>query len=665
MTDTSEELKEKEQPESPAAFMRRWAKEISIADAAEDKWRKRSRSIYQLYEGGEKEGNQDVPSGEQSFNILWSNTETLLPAVYNSAPQPDVRRRFRDEDPVGKAASMVLERAISYAIDTEEFYDTLEDGVLDSLLVGRGLARIKYDPVFIPQMLQAVDGQPPRPRMDAEGQPMQEKADERTYTEHVQWDDFRHGPGKRWSHVPWISFKHRLKKDQIVRICGEEMAAKVPLNFPEGMENKQDQEKMAFATAELIEVWDKETMTVFFICLGYMDAPLRTDQDPMELKGFWPIPKPLMAIKNTRSLVPRAPYQMYEAKAAELERISRRINGCVRVCRLRGIYDATMSEVQKLLEADDTDMIPIANAARYYGQNGGIEKAIWMMPVNSIAAVLTTLYNAQGECKQTIFELTGLSDVIRGATNANETLGAQRLKAQFGGIRLKTFQREVKRFGRDLIRLLADVICSKYEPETLASITGLSYPTGEQKAKAQQQLQMAQQVPPQVDPATGQPIAQAPVDPELEKTATSVSWDEIMQVLRSDALRCYKVDVETDSTIAETLETDMEGLQQVLTALQGAIAGMLPLVQQGVMTMDALKSVALAIVRRARLGSAVEDAVEGMKAPPPPQPQAPPQDPMAGVQHAVKQIMEQMKKPKKLAAQVGMDGRVEGEVSDA
>jgi hypothetical protein len=663
--ESTEEMREKEQPEDGAAFMRRWAKEIAIADAAERKWRERSRMIYQLYEGGEKESQHDIPSGEQSFNILWSNTETLLPAVYNSAPQPDVRRRFRDDDPVGKAASTVLERAISYAIDTEEFYDTLEDSVLDMLLPGRGLARVKYEPVFIPQMMPSVDGAEPQPRMDAMGQPMQEKADEKTFIEHVQWDDFLRGPGKRWSHVPWIGFRHRLKKDQLVRMFGEEMAKNVPLNFPDGMENKQDHEKMAFATAEVIEVWDKETMTVFFVSMGYKDGPLRLDEDPMELKGFWPVPKPLMAIKNTRTLVPKPMYQMYEAKAVELERISRRINGAVRVCKLRGIYDSTMTEVQKLLEADDTDMIAIENAARYYGQQGGIEKAIWMMPVNAIAAVLTTLYNAQNECKQTIYEITGISDVVRGATNPNETATAQRYKAQFGGIRLKTMQREVKRFGRDLIRLLADVICSKYDQETLASITGLQYPTGEQKAQAQQQLQMAQQQPPQMDPATGQPMPAPPPDPQLQKTANSVSWDEIMQVLRSDAQRCYKVDVETDSTIAETLETDMEGLQQVLTALQSVITGMLPLVQQGIMTMDALKSVCLSIVRRARLGSAVEDAVETMQAPAPPQPQAPPPDPMVGVQDAVKQIMEAMKKPKRLAAQVGMDGRVEGEVVDA
>lgn len=674
----TEELQKKAEPESPRDFMMRWAKEIAIADTAEKKWRERGASIYQLYEGGERESQVELPAGEQSFNILWSNTETLLPAVYNSSPQPDVRRRFRDDDPVGKAASLVLERSISYAIDTEDFDDTLEDSVLDMLLPGRGLARIKYEPLFIQQMMPpAAPGQEPQPRLDpVSGEPMEEKADERSFVEHVQWDDFLRGPGKRWSHLPWIGFKHRLKRDQLVRMFGEEMAKNVPLVFPEGMENNKDQEKMAFATAEIIEVWDKETMTVFFVCMNYKDEPLRSDADPMKIKGFWPVPKPLMAIKNSRTLVPKPLFQMYEAKAVELERISRRINSAVRVCKLRGVYDATLSEVEKLLTADDTDMIAVQNAARYYSQpGGGIDKAIWMMPVNAVVQVLAALYTAQNECKQTIYEITGISDVVRGATNPNETATAQRYKAQFGGIRLKTMQNKVKRFGRDLIRLMADVICSNYDAATFASITGLKYPTGEEKKAAQAQLQAQQQqaqaqMQMQANDAMAQglpaPPPQAPqLDPKLQETANAVSWDEIIEVLRSDKQRCYKIDVETDSTIAETLETDMEGLQQVLTALVTFISQAIPLVQMGMLTMDGLKSVALQIVRRARMGSAVEDAIEGMQAPPPQQPQAPPVDPTAGVKDAVKQIMDAMKKPKKLSAKVDIDGTVEGEVSEA
>ncbi len=661
--------------ESPEAFVRRWLTEISLAEKAEHNWREYSRRLYKIYESGELGEKDMIEDGSRSFNILWSNTETLLPAVYNSAPQPDVRRRFRDDDKVGKHVAKVLERSLAYTIDVEEFYDVLEDAVLDVLLPGRGLARVKYEPTFIPQMMPLQPGAMPgseQPMMqagpDGTQQPMMEKADEKCLPEHVQWDDFIRGPGKRWRHVPWIAFRHRLVREKLVKMFGEEKAALVGLNFPEGMETKKDEEKMAFASAEVLEVWDKDTMTVFFIAPSCAKCVLSLEQDPMELEGFWPVPRPMYAIKNTRTMVPRPIYRMYARKAEQLELISRRIDACVRICKLRGVYDATLVELEKLLDAEHADMIGVANAAKYY-QMGGFEKALWMMPVDKVAGVLAQLYAAESQCKQTIYEITGISDVIRGATDPNETASAQKLKAQFGGLRLKTLQREVRRFGRDLMRLMADVMSSKYDAPTFAAITGLQFPTGQEKAAAQQQLQQAQAME-QQQAAQAQitgipPQEPAPADQKLQETANSVSWDEIIEVMRSDRLRSTKVDVETDSTIADTLETDMQDLQAVLTALIGFIGPALPLVQQGVLTMDALKSVCMQIVRRARMGSAVEDAIEAMQAPPPPQPQAPPVDPMVGVKDAVGQIMEAMKKPKRLVAQADATGRVEGELTDA
>ena len=666
-------IEKKDEAENPEAFVRRWLTEIALAEKTEHNWREYSRRVYKIYEAGELAERDSIDDGSRSFNILWSNTETLLPAVYNSAPQPDVRRRFRDDDMVGKAVAKVLERGLSYTIDVEEFYDVLEDAVLDVLLPGRGLARVKYEPTFVPQMMPAEPGAEPKPMMqpgaDGKPQPMMEKAYERCMPEHVQWDDFIRGPGKRWKQVPWIAFRHEFMRDKSVKMFGEEMTQRISFSvMPKEMENKKDEEKVAFASAEVFEVWDKETMRVFFIAPSCTQCVLRMDDDPMELEGFWPIPRPMYSIKNSRSLIPRPIYRMYARKAEQLELISRRIDACVRICKLRGVYDATLAELEKLLDAEHADMIGVVNASKYY-QMGGFEKAIWIMPVDKIAAVLAQLYTAESQCKQTIYEITGISDVIRGATNPTETASAQKLKAQFGGLRLKTLQREVRRFGRDLMRLMADVMASKYDAETFAAITGLKFPTGEEKAMAQQQLQQMQaqqqQQAMQAQMMGAPPPEPAPMDPKLQQTANAVSWDEIIDVMRSDRLRCTKIDVETDSTIAETLDSDMQDLQQVLMALVGFIGPALPLVQQGVLTMDALKAVCLQIVRRARMGSAVEDAIEAMQAPAPPQPQAPPPDPMAAMKPIVDQMMQAISKPRKLAAQVGMDGRVEGEVVEA
>lgn len=111
-----------------------------------------------------------------------------------------------------------------------------------------------------------------------------------------------------------------------------------------------------------------------------------------------------------------------------------------------------------------------------------------------------------------------------------------------------------------------------------------------------------------------------PIDPAIMKTPT---WEDIMAVMRSDKLRQYKIDVETDSTVAGTMSSDMAGLAQVLQAIEQTVTGLSPLVERGALPVDAAKEVVMAVIRRSRMGIAVEDAFDKMKAPTPqPDPKA-------------------------------------------
>src|SRR5437870_13370579 len=124
--------------DSDAKDARLWKKELQLASKREKEWRERSEKIVERYRGEEKKKNR--------FNVLWSNTEILRPAYYNSKPSPDVRRRFRDADPVGKAVSEVLERSLIVVTDGSSTDTSLKNDVLDGLLSGRGLSRVRYVP---------------------------------------------------------------------------------------------------------------------------------------------------------------------------------------------------------------------------------------------------------------------------------------------------------------------------------------------------------------------------------------------------------------------------------------------------------------------------------------------------------------------------------------
>lgn len=580
---------------TPQGVVKRWVAELDLARETEKDWQKQGCEVYDLYRSENRKAN--------SFNILWSNTETLRPALYNSTPRPDVRRRFRDPDPVGKVASNVLERSLVYSLDAYDFDLVIQEAVLDVLLPGRGLARVKYVPKF-----RDVEPEPSDDGLGLEEPraPQQEVYDEAAKCEHVEWRTFLHGPGKTWSQLPWLAFEHDLPYTDLEKMFGKEIADKIPMAEPagSGKNDAADKEiRSLLKTGKFVEIWDREQMRVLFICETYKDQPLLVKADPLGLSDFWPMPRPIYAIEDSDSLVPRTLYEKYKPQAEELNRITARINKVVDAMKVRGAYAANLAEMKKIIEAADNEMLPIENASAVAAM-GGLDKAIWMMPVEKLVLVLRELVISRKECLQTIYEITGLGDIMRGVSNPHETLGAQELKSQWGTLRLQRLQREVQRFIRDLLRLKGEIIAEHFSMQTLAAMTGIQLPGKEEKMAAQQQAAQAQQ-------------AQQPVPPEVQKILDAPTWADVEALLRSDGMRMYRVDIETDSTVQETLNRDTQAMQEAITSVTNLFSTLGPAVQMGVLKVETLKTLGQAIARNARMGQAVEDAIDEIQQPPP------------------------------------------------
>lgn len=591
---------------------RLWKKELQLADKREKEWRDEAEKIVKRYRGEERKKNR--------FNILWSNTEILRPAVYNSTPNPDVRRRFRDADPVGKAVSEVIERCLYVFCDGYDTDCAIKNDVLDALLVGRGVSRNKYEPQI---------SQVPRPKSEkaeGEGKDDEDETDEvdeeleyeRTQIDHVDWRDYREGYGRVWEEVPWVAFRHKLTRKDAADLLGKEALKGIEFARPTTDDSRRDGEQVneTQKVADFWEIWDKTGKRVFFVqdsaqvLLFPKDNP--TGEPPIDYAGFFPCPEPLAMFENTGSRIPVPIFNLYKEQADELDKLSGRIDKIVNTLRLRGVYDGKLTELADLLDSTDNELTPVQNAQAWL--QSGLEKAIAWMPTDPAVAVLKALYEARASQKAIIDELTGISDIVRGNTDPDETYGAQQLKSNYASVRLRRMQKEVQRYSRDLLRLAGDVIASKFSQQTLAQMTDLKFPTAEQKAQLQQQIMLAQQQAQQ----TGQP-PQGP-DPSLLKVP---SWDEIMQLMHSPALRQQRIDVETDSTIAGSLDSDMKGLAEVMTAISTTLTGVTPLVQAQALPVDAAKELVLTVIRRARMGMAVEDAFDKLKAPAPPPPPPP------------------------------------------
>ena len=595
MSDSASEAYEDREDagEDEAGLARLWLDSIALARKNEEAWRKAAGEARERYRGDSQ--NQQG----KRFNILYANTQITLPAIYNSTPIPDVRRRFGDADPAGKVAAQVLERSLSYSFDAYDFGGNMRAAVFDSVLAGRGVLRVRYEPSFEEteeeqqeeaEEYAAEAAQPAAPRL----------VFQKVCIEHVNWQDVIIGPGRKWEEVPWIGFEHRLTRDELEDRFGD-IGATMPLDVitDDARARNSDPRDVpdVFKRGTVYEIWDKEEREVLFVAPSLPSKILKRVDDPLGLQDFWPMPRPIYDVVDSGSLVPIVPYSLYKDQAEELDHVTRRIDKLVEQCRYRGLRAADIAEFESLARAQDGEFIAVENAMQYAER--GLDKAIWPVPIETLVSVIMQLMQHREALKATIYEITGLSDIVRGASVASETATAQQIKAQFGSIRIQDRQAEVQRMARDAVRLMAELIGEKFEPETLSLMTGVDLPQAQQKMMAQQVAMMAQQ-------------AGQPVPPEIEQVLTVPSWDDVLQVLRSDAMRGYRVDIETDSTVQADVARLKTNAAEFVQGFGGFIQAVGPAVQAGAMPMDVVADLLTAFARNFKLGRQAEDALERM-----------------------------------------------------
>jgi hypothetical protein len=180
---------------TPDKLAAHWIEEINLAESDCASWWKSGDVIIRRYKN-ETRGAGGVQALDyvRRYAVLWSNVQTIGPAIYAKTPIPVVTRRFKDEDPVAKLASEVLERAISYTLDCGDFDAVMHNVRLDYLLPGRGQVWIRYVPTLRPVASEndsASDGDAEAGETEANPEEVEEEvAYEEVVFDHVDWKDF-------------------------------------------------------------------------------------------------------------------------------------------------------------------------------------------------------------------------------------------------------------------------------------------------------------------------------------------------------------------------------------------------------------------------------------------------------------------------------------------
>lgn len=547
--------------------VRRWLDELAIAEKWQREWIHRSQEVIKRYNG----------DSYSSFNILHSNVETLRPNLFANKPEPDVRKRINQAGgQVGRETAEVVERSIRYINDSHPYEQNVDACVNDYLLTGRGVLRVMYRPtivqrnepiieldegVFLTQggnMVDAEDVQ--RGENNDPFIQLEELQFERADLAHVPYDDFRHHPAKLWVDVRWIAFRHLFTREGMNASFGKAKSAATSLTVEDGNqatnENVQKTPEM-FRRAEVWEIWDKEEGEILFISPGNIETPLLEIKDGPEyynLRDFFPTPEPLRSIRTPNTLLPTPEFTIYQDLADELDDITKRITEIVKAIDVRGAYDGAKKELGAILDSPNK-LLPINDWPGHL-DGGGLSNMLDFIDIEPNVKAFIALVQQRDQLIETIYQTIGLSDISRGTSDPRETATAQRLKGQFGNMRLTPRQREIQRYLRDLMRIQGEIIAEKFEPTTLQIMSGME-------------------------------ITQ-----------------EMMFLLRNDALRNFSIDIETDSTISVDQAKQQADLKEMIEALVAApqAAQALPESARGPFIQG--------IIRKLKLGRDVEVAIE-------------------------------------------------------
>lgn len=600
---------------TPVGLAQRWGTEIEASQQELMKFQQEARKITQRYLDKRDAYGKD----ESKVNLFWSTMKVLLSMLYARPPKADVSRTFQDyEDDVARVAGTMLQRILNRGFDdnVSQWDNAVRQGIEDWLVVGLGQIWLRYEVKTEPYVIEAVVD----PLTGVEIEPAQEAeriVDEDAPCDYIYWEDFFWSPARVWPEVRWVARRVWMTKDQLEERFGEEIAKVVPLGNPKAKDNINDQTVKydPWSKSEVFEIWCKENKKVYWYAKG-ADVILDVKDDPLGLDGFFPCPKPLAANVTSSNFMPRADYVFAQDQFNELDEINTRITWLTRAAKVVGVYDKSADGVQRMFQQGaENQMIPVDNWA-LFAERGGIKGQVDFAPIDMVVNCIERLRQYRQDKVMQIYEVLGISDVMRGSSRASETATAQQIKAQFGSTRIQLMQFYIADWISQALRIKAEIICKHWQPETIVRRSN------------------------------------------IERTPDAPLAMSAIQLLKDEEMAEYRINIEADSMAALDWAAERDAAVQFMQGLGAFVSQVAPMAQQVPGAAPVLLSLLQWSVSKFRVSSQIEgvldQAISGLKQqgmqPPPPNPMQ-----IAAVEEKKAGAAERMAKAKK--ANVEADGQ--------
>jgi hypothetical protein len=467
--DNSKAERENEFADTPTGWAQRWQMEFSAAKKFIKTFHKQSEKVYNRFLDDRKAtGSEDYSIGDFTtrLNLFHANITTLQAMLYGRIPKVDVDRRYADQDDdIARVAGEILQRILNTDIEDagEDYSYVLRSSLGDRLIGGFGTARVKYDftekTEEVPAQTDPITGAELAPAYTEE-----KVEDEWVDVIYTHWRDVLWSPCRTHAELRWRAYRAYMTRDELT-VRFKEIGKDVPLNSRgpkfEGTEGKK--RDGVWDQAEVWEIWDKQHKKVFWYVDGY-DRTLDMKNDPLGLDGYFPEPPPMIANLTTNKYIPKSDFVIAQDLYNEIDILETRINLLTAACKAVGVYDKGNDGIQRLLmEGVENQLIPVDNWGAF-AEKGGLKGAVDWLPIEQVANVIAILTEKQTEKISLLYQVTGMSDILRGASDPRATATAESAKAKFASIRVQAMQDEFSRFASDLMRLKAEIISKHYQP---------------------------------------------------------------------------------------------------------------------------------------------------------------------------------------------------------
>ena len=524
--------------DGPQGKYKLWLTEIEASQKENEKFQKDADRITRRYLD-KRSASQDF---ESRVNIFWSTIDVVKSSIYARPPKADVHRLYKDfDDDVPRVASEMLERLLNNEIemDGSSFDSSARHGIEDWLIVGMGQMWNRYEAHTVPEIISEVSD-PTTGEIIVPEQQFERLESEDAVTEWVSYKDFFWSPARVWEEVRWVARRVYMTRDQLKRRFGDEIGEKVPLSATKPKRaplSTSEPQNEPWQKAEVYEIWCKTSKMVYWLAKG-MDQILDKRTDPLGLTDFFPCPPALMANLTTSNLMPRADFIMAQDQFDELDEINTRIKWLTKAAKVVGAYNKSAGDSvgRVLQQAVENQLIPVDNWAMF-AESGGLRGQIDWVPIDQVVNAIDKLRVYRQDKMQQIYEVLGISDIMRGATKASETASAQQLKAQFGSTRLQLKQFYVAQWIQSGLRIKAEIIMKHFQPETIIQRSNVMFTP----------------------------------DKDLAMPAA--------ELLKNTAINRYRIVVDSDSMAAIDWAAERESRMELLNGMGAFINASMPLIQ--------------------------------------------------------------------------------------